>query len=208
MDEEFKMARRKQVGRRVEGWKTKNWYSVYAPESFEKVSIGETVSANPEIVVGRVMQMTLGEMTNDYSKQHIKMKFKVKSVAGDAGYSEFVGHEVTRDYLRALVKRRTSRIDSPVLVTTKDGKKIRLTITTFTLSRANVSQAHAIRKTITGLILARAKETEFAAFTREMVIGDIARDLFKAIKDIYPIRRVEIIKSKVEEAVTFTPVKA
>ncbi|HOC84089.1 MAG TPA: 30S ribosomal protein S3ae, partial [Methanoculleus sp.] len=28
------MARKKQVGRRVEGWKAKKWYRVYVPETF------------------------------------------------------------------------------------------------------------------------------------------------------------------------------
>jgi small subunit ribosomal protein S3Ae len=194
------MARRKQIGRRVEGWKAKSWYKVYAPENFEKANIGETVSADPEKLVGRVMQTTLGEMTNDYSKQHIKMRFKINNVAGDACYTEFVGHLVTRDYLRALVKRRTSRIDCPVLVTTKDGKKVRLTITCFTLSRTNVSQAHSIRKTISEHIAAQAKESGFDTLIKEAVMGDVSRELFKVVKDIYPVRRVETIKSKVEEA--------
>jgi small subunit ribosomal protein S3Ae len=193
------MARRKQIGRRVEGWKAKSWYSVYAPEYFDKIKIGETVSADPDKVIGRVMQTTLGEMTNDYGKQYIKMRFKINNVAGDAGYTDFIGHLVTRDYLRALVKRRTSRIDCPALVTTKDGKKIRLTITCLTLSRANVSQAHSIRKTLNEQITAMAKESSFEALTKGIVLGDIARELFRSVKDIYPVRRVEIIKSKVEE---------
>ncbi|MCK7579727.1 MAG: hypothetical protein MZV65_31220 [Chromatiales bacterium] len=54
---------------------------------------------------------TLGEITNDYAKQHVKMSFKIATVTGDAAYTEFVGHEVTRDYLRSLVKRRSSRVD-------------------------------------------------------------------------------------------------
>jgi small subunit ribosomal protein S3Ae len=32
-----------------------------------------------------------------------------------------------------------------------------------------------------------------------IVSGEISRDLFKAVKTIYPTRRVEIIKSKVEQ---------
>lgn len=200
------MAKRKQIGRRVEGWKAKNWYQVFAPEYFEKVPIGQTISADAGLVTGRVIRTTLGEMTNDFSKQHVKMKFKVSAVTGDAGYTEFMGHEMTRDYLRAMVKRRTSRIDCPVLVTTKDGKKVRLTITCFTLSRANLSQAHAIRKTLAETVAAKAKETNFDALARDIVLGETSRDLFKAVKTIYPVRRVEIIKSKVEEAKAAIPV--
>ena len=112
------MARRKQIGRRVEGWKAKSWFKVYAPEVFDKAYLGDTVANEPEKVYGRVMQTTLGEISQDYSKQNIKMRFKITNVAGDAAYTDFVGHEVTKDYLRAMVKRRASRIDSILLLTT------------------------------------------------------------------------------------------
>lgn len=191
--------RRKQMKRRVEGWKAKSWYNVYAPDSFDRAYIGNTISGDPETVRGRVIQTTLGEITNDYGKQHIKMRFKVQDVAGDAGYTEFVGHEITKDYMRGLVKRRSSRIDTLILLTTKDGRKVRPTVTTLTINRADVSQAHAIRAAIAEFMKKKAAETEFETFVKEMVIGDIARDIFKEIKIIYPVRRVEIIKSKVEE---------
>jgi small subunit ribosomal protein S3Ae len=193
------MARRKQMKRRVEGWKTKSWYNIYAPDIFDKAYIGNTVANDPEMLVGRVMQTTLGEMTNDYSRQHIKMRFKVRDVAGDAGYTNFIGHEVTRDYLRSLVKRRTSRIDTLVLVTSKDGKKLRVTTSCFTISRANLAQAHAIRKTVEEFMVAKAAEMEYDHLAKYIVIGEAARDLFKVIKTIYPTRRVEVIKTKGQE---------
>ena len=194
------MAKRKQIGRRVEGWKAKNWFKVYSPEVFDKVYLGDTIANEPEKVYGRVMQTTLGEMTQDYSKQNVKMRFKVTEVAGDAAYTDFAGHEVTKDYLRAMIKRRASRIDSIVLATTSDGKKIRVTATCFTINRADASQQHAIRKEITNYILNKAKEQTFYQFVKDMVMGEISRDIFKSIKMIQPTRRVEVIKSKAIEA--------
>ncbi|NMA11117.1 MAG: 30S ribosomal protein S3ae, partial [Methanomicrobiales archaeon] len=90
------MAKKKQVGRRLEGWKAKKWYRVYVPDAFGKAEIGDAISADPENMVGRIMTATLGEVVQDYSKSHIKMRFKINNVAGDAAYTEFVGHEVTR----------------------------------------------------------------------------------------------------------------
>ena len=121
------MAKKKQAGRRVEGWKAKSWFKVYTPDNLGKAYIGDTIANDTENVKGRIMQATLGEITNDYAKQHIKMSFKISEVTGDAAYTEFVGHEVTRDYLRSLVKRRSSRIDCHAQITTKDNKLVRLT---------------------------------------------------------------------------------
>src|SRR5208283_545443 len=173
------MAKKKQVGRRVEGWKAKSWFKVYTPDNLGKAYIGDTIANDMETVRGRIMQSTLGEITNDYAKQHIKMSFKIAEVTGDAAYTEFVGHEVTRDYLRSLVKRRSSRVDCHTLVVTKDNKKVRLTISCYTFARANIAQEHAL---VNGI-----------------VSGEISRDLFKVVKTLYPTRRVEIIKSKVEQ---------
>jgi small subunit ribosomal protein S3Ae len=197
--------RKKQAGRRVEGWKVKSWYKVYAPEYFERVYLGDTIAGDPQKVIGRVMRTTLGEMTSDYSKQNIKMNFKITNVGGDSAYTEFIGHEVTKDYLRAMVKRRTSRIDSLVLLTTKEGRKIRVTTTCFTISRADMSQVKAIRSTITEYLIAKSATMTYDQFVRDMLLGELSREIFKIVKKIYPTRRVEIIKSKGEEKATGTP---
>lgn len=192
------MAKKKQVGRRVEGWKAKSWYKVHTPDNLGKVYIGDTIANDAESVVGRIMHATLGEITNDYAKQYMKMSFKIETVTGDAAYTDFVGHEVTRDYLRSLVKRRSSRVDTIVPITTKDGKKVRLTVCTYTFARANLSQEHAIRNVILQAIGTQAAAWDLTTLVNGIVSGEISRDLFKAVKTIYPTRRVEIIKSKVE----------
>jgi len=193
------MAKKKQVGRRVEGWKAKSWYKVHVPENLGTAYIGDTIANDAEKVVGRIMQATLGEITNDYAKQHIKMSFKIATVTGDAAYTEFVGHEVTRDYLRSLVKRRSSRIDTFMQVVTRDGKKVQLTICCYTFARANIAQEHAIRNTITKTIATQAQAWDLNTLLNGIVTGEISRDLFKEVKTIYPTRRVEVIKSKVEQ---------
>ena len=194
------MAKKKQAGRRVEGWKAKSWFKVYTPDNLGKAYIGDTIANDTENVKGRIMQATLGEITNDYAKQHIKMSFKISEVTGDAAYTEFVGHEVTRDYLRSLVKRRSSRIDCHAQITTKDKKLVRLTISCYTFARANIAQEHALRNAILASVAAQAQAWDMNALVSGIVSGEISKDLFKAVKTLYPTRRVEIVKSKVEPA--------
>jgi small subunit ribosomal protein S3Ae len=199
---------KKQVGRRVEGWKAKGWFKVHVPENLGKAYIGDTIANDPESVIGRIMQATLGEITNDYAKQHIKMRFRISSVTGDAAYTEFVGHEVTRDYLRGLIKRRSTRVDCLVPIVTKDKKKVRLTISCYTLARANVGQIHAIRNAITANVQAQAAVWDLNTLVTVIVNGEISRDLFKVVKLLYPVRRIEVVKSKVEPVATTAPESA
>ena len=191
------MAKKKQAGRRVEGWKAKSWYKVYTPEVLGKTYIGDTIANDAEGVVGRIMQTTLGEIINDYARQNVKMKFRIANVAGDSAYTEFLGHELTRDYMRSMIKRRTSRIDCHVPVMTKDAKKLDLTVTCFTLTRANLSQVHAIRNLISTMVGKIGAESEMNAIVNGIVNGEISREVFKAVKPLFPVRRVEVIKSKV-----------
>ena len=191
------MAKKKQAGRRVEGWKAKSWYKVYSPEVLGKTYIGDTIANDAENVVGRIMQTTLGEIINDYARQNVKMKFRIAEVAGDSAYTEFLGHELSRDYMRSMIKRRTSRIDCHVPVMTKDGKKLDLTVTCFTLTRANLSQVHAIRNLISTMVGKIGTESEMNGIISGIVSGEISREVFNAVKPLFPVRRVEVIKSKV-----------
>ena len=199
------MVKKSQIGRKVEGWKAKGWYKIHVPEVFGKTYIGDTISSDPATVEGRILQTTLGEIIQDYTKQHIKIRVKVTGVTGDAAYTEFVGHELTRDYMRSMVKRRTSRVDTILPVKTKDGTILRITMTCLTLTRANLSQVHAIRSAMSQFVLSYAAQREFPAFVKEMVSGEVTKELFKLVKPIYPVRRVEIIKSRVEPEVKAGP---
>ena len=190
------MARR-QTRKKAEGWKAKKWFDVVTPEIFGKMSIGSTPTDDPAKLVGRVMDTTLGELTNDLGKQNVKMHFKVNEVSGESAHTRFTGHELTRDYLRSLVKRRTSLVESNIVVTTKDGFKVHLKPMALTIKRAGSSQIKAIRDIMNATLHERGKELNYEQFIHEVVLGKLASDIYKKSKIIYPLRRVEISKTKI-----------
>jgi small subunit ribosomal protein S3Ae len=190
------MARR-QIRKKAEGWKTKRWYNVVTPEIFGQTNIGTTPADDPSKLVNRVIDTTLGELTGDLGKQNVKMHFKVDEISGDAAHTRFTGHELTRDYLRSLVKRRTSLVESNVVITTKDGYKIHLKPTSLTIKRAGSSQIKAIREIMNKILRERANELNYEQFIHEVVLGKLASDIYKKAKIIYPLRRVEISKTKI-----------
>lgn len=177
--------------------KTKEWYKVIGPDMFGKSQVGETLSSNPSNLMGRAIETTLGDLTNNFSKQNTKLKFEVDQVAGDSAYTKFVGHELTSDYIRSLVKRRTSRIDAIVDVTTRDGYKVRVKPSCFTVKRARTTQVKSIRGIAAGLIQETANTMDLNQFIQEVVLGKISLNIYKSAKSIYPLRRVEIRKTEV-----------
>jgi len=192
------MARKKQSGgRKLEGWKAKSWFKVFAPDFLGKQSIGEIISSNPENVPGRVLTVSLGELIQDYSKQNVRASFRIMNVAGDAAYTQFNGHEMTKEFIRAMVKKRASRIDSTITITPLgSARELQVTITAFTINRARLSQVHEIRAMMVKVVEDYAKEADFESFVSAMLKGDLSKKMFEACKPIFPIRRIEIIKSE------------
>ena len=183
---------------KTEGWKAKSWYNLVAPEMFGKANIGETVADVPEKLIGRVIEITLGELTNDLSKQNIKLILKVDSVGGDSAYTKFTGHQLTQDYLRSLIKRSTSNIETNVSVKTKDGYTVRVKPSCYTIKRARANQVKAIRSIMNSVITSRAREMDMEQFVQEIVTGKLSASIYHDVKPIYPLRRVEVRKTQIE----------
>lgn len=183
---------------KTEGWKAKQWYNLVAPEMFGKANIGETVADVPEKLIGRVIEITLGELTNDLSKQNIKLILKVDSVGGDSAYTKFTGHQLTQDYLRSLIKRSTSNIETNVSVLTKDGYTVRVKPSCYTIKRARANQVKAIRSIMNSVITSRAREMDMEQFVQEIVTGKLSASIYHDVKPIYPLRRVEVRKTQIE----------
>jgi small subunit ribosomal protein S3Ae len=180
-------------------WRAKNWYRVLAPAMFESVQIGETPADDPAKVKGRIVDVTLQQLTGDFSKMHIKLIFKIDDIKGSDAFSNFVGHSLTSDYIRRLTRRKRSKTDGVFDVDTKDGFKVRVKPMAVTENRIQTSQQHAIRMIMRNVIKDYAKGKLISEFIRDMIAGDISSLIFKASKPIYPIKRVEIRRSEILE---------
>jgi small subunit ribosomal protein S3Ae len=183
----------------VDKWSAKELYQIYSPPGFlegEEKIVGETVADDPEKLIGRVIEVTLAELVSDYSKMHVKLMFQITEVTGNVARTRFRGHSYARDYLRFLVRRRRTRIDSISTVTTKDGTSFRVTATGFTLHRSKTSQKDAIRRRMLDIIKERAAELDTLEFIRETTNGKLGSQIYFQCKNIYPLKGVEVQKSR------------
>lgn len=177
-------------------WRGKSWYTVMSPPYFGGSELGTLPSDDSSKLVGRIVDATLYDITDDFAHQYLKMYFRVTDVEGKIARTVFKGHEYSRDYLRSLVRRRTTRVDGLLTVTTKDGYQLRLAVCTFTLSRIKTSQERAIRVIIKRIVKEKAAVLTFDQFVQEVVLGKIASDIYNEAKKIAPLRHVGIRKSK------------
>jgi len=177
-------------------WRGKAWYMVVAPPFFGNVELGTLPAEEPEQLVGRVVEATLYDITSDFSHQYLKMFFQINQIDGKTAHTLFKGHEYSRDYLRSLVRRRTTKVDGLFNLTTKDKYKLRVAVSALTLSRINTSQEKLIRDMMAKTIDEKAAVLTLDQFVQEMVLGKIASDVYNKAKKVAPLRHVGIRKSK------------
>ena len=176
----------------------KRWYTLIAPEQFDRTELGSTFADEPEKVSGRTVEVTLGDITGDQGENNTKLTFKVNNVSSDAAYTEFIKHELARDYVRSLVRRGASKVDAAITVLTTDDYRVQLQPVAFTTKKADRNQEKAIRRVMIDLVEEAAAERTFTELVDSVIEGRISSAIYGEAKTIYPLRRVEVQKLTLE----------
>ncbi|HIH02175.1 TPA: 30S ribosomal protein S3ae, partial [Thermoplasmata archaeon] len=149
---------------------------------------GETPAESPDLLVGRVTEATVQDLTGDFSKMHIKLKFRVHDVRGLDVHTMFAGHDLTSDYVRRLTRRKRTKTDTVVKVTTKDGWGLVVKPMAVSEQRIQASQETAIRRIMDEEIKRVASESTIGEFVRKLIMGDLSRAVSDASRKIVPIK--------------------
>ena len=179
-------------------WRSKHWFKVRAPGLFNHAEIGETMASEPEQIVGRTLELTLQEVSGgaDIGKAHIKLRFQIERVSAEnVAESRFIGHDLTTDYVRRLARRKRSKIDTSLPVTTKDGVAIVLKPVAVGEQRLQTRLRAELRAKLRSLLVEEAAKKTAPEFVREMLQGDLGKVLAHGLKTLYPLKKIEIRSS-------------
>ena len=190
-----KAAQPKTRKKTADKWKKKIWYTVVAPEEFERREIGETVSEKPEMVVGRVINISGRDLANQPKKQHVKIMFRVNNVSGNKAHTEAIGHFIKDDFIRRLVRRRSSKVMLVKLFNTKDGKPIKMKVVIVTERKASGMQKASVHKKAEELCKKFVAEVDSRKIIDELVFGNMPNKIYPELKKIVPIKRIEFANS-------------
>src|SRR5213592_3161124 len=173
-------------------WKAKGWYNLLAPEMFNRQVLGETVADESGKVMGRIAEVTVQDLTGDFSKMHIKLHFKVHQIQGQDALTQFVGHAMTSDYVRRLTRRKRTRTDGTFDVTTKDAWKVRVKPMAIADRRIQSSKQRVIRQIMAKTVSDVAAKQSIGEFVKGIISGDLAKTIALGCKPIHPVSRVEV----------------
>lgn len=178
-------------------WKSKRWYTIRAPRHpWNFQNIGETIGETDEQIIGRVYEMTQQEFNGDFTKMHVKLRFRVNEIVGQDALTEFIGHAHQSDHLRRQIRRYRGKITDVVDVVTNDGYLVRLKPLIITDRRIKTSVKQAMRQKARELILGFAAKSTFSKLQEALMSSDLENDIRNAVKPIYPTRTCVISKSQ------------
>jgi small subunit ribosomal protein S3Ae len=176
--------------------KGKDWYEIVAPKFFGDFIIGETPAMTPNKLIGRIIETSLTDFTEDASKYYLKFYFKIKKIDENKAITEFFGHDCTRDYIARIVRKRKTRIDTSDVIKLVDNK---MRVKSIAISNRHVSGTVEIkiRKTIRDIIIKTLENMKTEEFIKEMIGGKIQQNIRKSVSKVYPLRFFEFRKTEV-----------
>ena len=189
------MARRK--GRIKDKWRDKRWVTVHAPDSFNNVPIAYVPITDDENAAGRVLEVTLYDiLKGDPSQHQYKIYFQINKVEGDKATTIFKRYEYSKEFLRSLVRRGSSKINFIMDVKTKDGYIFRIKVLALTHRQLNTSRQHALRLITRDVINKTIPEMTIDQFVQATCYSKINSDIMAAFKRVIRVRHVGLEKVK------------
>ncbi|MCA9813116.1 MAG: 30S ribosomal protein S3ae [Nitrosarchaeum sp.] len=189
------MARRK--GRVKDKWREKRWITVHAPDSFNNVPIAYVPITDDENASGRVIEVTLYDiLKGDPSQHQYKIYFQVDKVDGEKASTIFKRFEYSKEFLRSLVRRGSSKINFVIDMKTKDGYIFRIKVIALTHRQLNTSRKHALRLIARDVINNTVPEMTIEQFVQATCYGKINSDIMAAFKKVIRVRHVGLEKVK------------
>ena len=190
-------ASRAEARKQKDKWKAKRWYTIRAPrQPWHFKVIGETLGEEDELLIGRMYEITQQEVDGDFSKMHVKLKFRVTEIVGQDAITQFAGHEVLKDHVRRQVRRYRGKVDDVIDAITDDGYYVRIKPFLITQGRVKTSQKQGMRDACREVVLQTAARNTWIDLQKQILSGELEQALEKAARKVAAVKVVMIRKSQ------------
>ncbi len=183
-------------------WKLKKKYKIILPENFGSKEMGLVISSDPGNLINRKIKYSIRDITQDKQKQHVNVIFKIYEVKGDRALTMFDTLKVDRKYLMSRIIPGHTVIDQPYIVKLKDAN-MKLAVNVLTAYKIHASQKGDMIKRIP-VVLDYYKNEGMHNFLELVISGRTNVEIFKNLKTIAPVRRVEIRNMEVLQLIPIT----
>ena len=176
-------------------WKSKRWYTIRAPRTpWNFQVIGETLGETPEHLIGRIYELTQHEADGNFSRMHVKLRFRVVEVVANDAITEFIGLDMMSDHVRRQVRRYRGKVDDVVDCVTVDGYYVRIKPMLVTSRRVKSSQKNEMRRLARDILLQFSARSTWVDVQKAMLSDEMEEMIKDATRVINPCRAVMVRK--------------
>ena len=170
----------------------KAWFKIFAPQVFGNKEIGETYLPAAENALGRLLKISLKDITGNVKDQNAYIGFKIAKAEGSALRTEVISYQLTPASVKRLVRKNTARLDDYFTFTTKDKKTVILKTLLITFNISKRSTEARLRKMLQDLLRAEITTEDFTTFLSNVVTNKVQATVRKKLNKIYPLKEVAI----------------
>jgi len=172
--------------------KKKRWYPIYAEKEFSGIQLGELMASASSELIGKIVKLNLGTLTNQAKKQSIRVNFKVKTIKEDKPICEIVGYEFVESFIKRAVRKGKSKIDATLFLKTKDDINITVKVLIITRNKVQSGITGSMRKKIIEFFNDACNKFTYEDFVKGLINEDLHNDLRKIVNKIYPVNIAKI----------------
>lgn len=183
----------------VDTWKSKSWYSVKAPKFLNEVEVAQVAAQDDDHLMDRIVIIPLKDITKDIAHTYVNVKMRISEIRGKTAFAKFIGHEVSREFIHAMVRRMNDALNVVFPAVSRDGIEFKIKAVVVTGVSCSESQKTLLRNTLVEELRAKAAGKDFGQFIYDTLYGRTAAEVFKILKQIAPIKRVELRKTELKE---------
>jgi small subunit ribosomal protein S3Ae len=166
----------------------KRWMNIIAPELFSRAYLGETLVAEPNEMLNKTIVVNLMDLTKSIKQQNYNVKFKVNEIKENEALTEIQSYLMNGASIKRMVRRSVEKLDDSFIVTTSDGKFVRVKPLVITRSSTKGTVATLMRKEIRNFIIKDMEGSTYEMFVRNVISGKLPAGLSQRLNKIYPVR--------------------
>jgi small subunit ribosomal protein S3Ae len=183
----------------VEKIKKKKFVKIISPKQFNENIIGESIVADPRLLIGRRITANMMSLTDNPKNQNIQIKFKITELKGESVKTEMVGYTLLPAFVRRLVRKEKDRVDDCFKAKTSDNKNLKIKIFHLTLNKTTKSVLTALRKSTQDSIKNTVSKMSYDALMNDIISHKLQNGLRKELAKIYPLKQCEIRSIEIVE---------
>lgn len=177
--------------------RTELWLEVTSPNYLGEKPVGNILVYSEQEAIGKTLEVLHSDITEDPSHSYTKIKLRVVEVSGGIAKTSYWGHEVSRDYLRSILRRGSSKVEPIIDVTTKDGYLLRMRVTLITREKISSNKSTFLYHLLTDMMKEKASSMKLHQLVQDMLSGKTESDIFNLAKKHARVKYAGVSKVKI-----------